>query len=81
MQQTAKLAFPFYEDLTTANFKKMHAIAQDSRVMACWSVSGPLRYWLNGEGRIRRVPNIFDTVNNIISSKDTAISNTITIET
>ena len=69
-RQFAKLAFPFYEDLTTANFKKMRAIAQDNRVLACWSVAGQLRFRLNGEDRVRKVQDIFATVDSIIQKSD-----------
>ena len=62
----AKLAFPFYEDLTTANFKKMRAIAADKRVLACWSVAGQLRFRLHGEERVRRVHNIYSPLDTII---------------
>jgi hypothetical protein len=67
-KRTAKLLHPFYEDLTTANFKKMRAIAGDSRVISCWSVAGQLRYRLEGEDRIRKVPNIYMPLESIISA-------------
>jgi len=35
-----KLAHPFYEDLTTFNFSKMRAIAQDKRVLSCCPATG-----------------------------------------
>ncbi len=65
-QQPAKLAYPFFEDLTTANFRKMRALAADSRVLACWSVAGQLRFRLNGEEEIRKVDDIFSTIDDII---------------
>jgi len=65
----ARPAYPFYEDLTTANFKKMRAIAGDKRVLACWSVAGQLRYRLHGEEQARKVANIFSTVDEILSKK------------
>ena len=58
IQQPAKLAYPFFEDLTTANFRKMWALVADSRVLACWSVAGQLRFRLNGEEEIRKVDDI-----------------------
>ncbi len=75
-QLPAKLAFPFYEDLTTANFKKMRAIAQDDRVQSCWSVAGQLRFNRNGEERVRKVSDIHDTVDNIIRRTHTATAAT-----
>lgn len=64
----AKLLYPFYEDLTTVNFRKMRAIAQDSRVISCWSVAGQLRFRLNGEDKIRKVTNIFTPLETIIGA-------------
>jgi hypothetical protein len=64
----AKLAHPFFEDLTTTNFLKMRAISQDKRVLACWSVAGQLRFRLHGEEQVRKVTNVFDTVEKIVSS-------------
>ena len=77
----SKPAHPFFEDLTTANFRKMRAIANDTRVMACWSVAGTLRFRLNGEERVHRVNNIYDTIDNIITSTASSSSRTITIST
>jgi len=75
-RQPAKPAHPFYEDLTTHNFHKMRALANDQRVLACWSVAGQLRFRLNNEERVRRVINIFDSIDNIISASNNTISNT-----
>ena len=65
----AKLAYPFFEDLTVANFKKMQAIAKHAKVLACWSVAGQLRYRLHGEGRVREVADITASVESIIERK------------
>jgi len=67
-----KLAHPFYEDLTTFNFSKMRAIAQDKRVLSCWSVAGQLRLRLNGETAVRRVRNHYETVDAIIAATSAA---------
>jgi len=78
-RRPAKPAHPFYEDLTTTNFLKMRAIANDPRVMACWSVAGQLRFRLNNEERVHKVSNVYDTTDNIISSStSTSTSTTIT---
>lgn len=71
-----QLAFPFYEDLTTKNFLKMRAVALDKRVLACWSVAGQLRFRLHGESTIRRVRNIYDPVDTIITNSTAAGSAT-----
>ena len=61
-------AFPFYEDLTTHNFKKMRALATDNRVLACWSVAGQLRLRLNNDDRVHKVASTFETIDTIINS-------------
>lgn len=66
-QRRAKLAHPFFEDLTRATFLKMRALAQDNRVLASWTVAGNIRFRLHGETNIRRVKSIFDDVEKIIS--------------
>jgi len=63
-----KFRYPIYEDLTRTNFFKMRAIAQHEAVHSCWSVSGHLRFKLNGENRIRKVKNILDPVEKIIET-------------
>jgi len=65
----ARLAHPFYEDLTTANFQKMRAIASDKRVLACWSVAGQLRFRLHGVDKVAKVANIYSTVEDIIAQQ------------
>lgn len=62
-----KLAYPFFENLTTDNFMKMRALSQDKRVLASWSVAGQLRFRLHGEERVRKVSSIYDTVETIIT--------------
>jgi len=61
------LRFPIYEDLTRTNFFKMRAIAKHEKVHSCWSVSGALRFRLKDEDTVRKVANIFDPVEKIIS--------------
>jgi hypothetical protein len=57
---------PFYEDLTRQNFGKMRALAADPRVEAAWSVSGIIRYKMRNSEQIRRVKDVFASVNTIL---------------
>ena len=66
-KSAGKYAFPFYEDLTKHNFAKMRAIAQHTRVESCWSVSGILRYKVVGKSEIKKVKDVFESVETIIS--------------
>jgi hypothetical protein len=59
--------YQLFEDLTGTNFKKMRAMAADERVAACWSAGGQLRFRLLDDNTIRRVDNIFDPIDKIIS--------------
>ena len=59
--------YPFFEDLTSVNFKKMRAIADHPTVEACWSSRGQLRYKLKGSPAVKKVGNVLDTVDIILS--------------
>jgi hypothetical protein len=61
-----RYAFPFYEDLSAATFKKMKEVQADSRVESCWSVNGQLRFRLAGSDTVKRVYNIMDPIDTII---------------
>jgi len=62
-----KYTFPLYEDLTRATFKKMRAIAEDSRVKACWSVKGQLKFVLHSNpNEIRKVASLLDPLDSIL---------------
>jgi FtsZ-binding cell division protein ZapB len=62
-----KYAFPLYEDLTRATFKKMRAIADDSRVKACWSVKGQLKFVLHSSpNEVRKVISLLDSLDTIL---------------
>jgi hypothetical protein len=62
------VAFPFFEDLTSINFSKMRAIANDSRVLSCWSVNGQLRFRLKDSTVVKKVNSVFLSVNEIINA-------------
>jgi hypothetical protein len=59
--------FLLFEDLTKLTFAKMRALALDPRVAACWSANGQLRYRLVDDSTIRRVKDVLDSVDSILS--------------
>jgi archaellum component FlaC len=62
-----KYAYPLYEDLTRAAFKKMRAIADDERVKACWSVKGQLKFVLHkSPNDIKKVVSLLDPLDTIL---------------
>jgi hypothetical protein len=62
-----KYMFPLYEDLSRAAFKKMRAIADDSRVKACWSVKGQLRFVLHrNPNEIKKVSSLLEPLDSIL---------------
>ena len=58
--------FPFYEDLTRANFLMMRAIGAHKDVQSCWSINGQLKFKMVDSTTVRKVSTIYDTVDNII---------------
>jgi hypothetical protein len=60
-------AFPFYEDLTPANFAKMKELAGDSRVQSCWTVNGQIRYKRVNSTDIMNVQSAFDPIEHILA--------------
>jgi hypothetical protein len=62
-----RFTFPFHEDMTSLNYKKMKAIGADERVVACWSINGQLRYKLHAKpDEIRKVVSVFDPLTTIL---------------
>ncbi len=57
-----RYAYPFYEDLSAAVFKKMKELQADSRVDSCWSVNGQLRYPLTGSETISKVSKVLEPI-------------------
>jgi hypothetical protein len=56
-----------FEDLTSLTFQKMQGLSSDSRVAASWSSYGQIRYRLVDDPTIRRVSNVMDSVDKILS--------------
>ena len=62
-----KYLFPIYEDLTRPTFQKMRAIAKDSRVQACWSTKGQIKFTLvSSPNEVRKVQSILDPLDKIL---------------
>jgi hypothetical protein len=53
--------------LTRATFLKMRAIAKDSRVKACWSVKGQIRFILSSKPEeVKKVNSVLDSLESIL---------------
>ena len=52
--------------MTAATFKRMKELQADTRVEACWSVNGLLRYRLTGSEEVRRVKQPLDPIDAIL---------------
>jgi hypothetical protein len=61
-----RYAYPFYEDLSAAVFKKMKELQADSRVDTCWSVNGQLRYRLTGSETVTKVSKVLEPIEAIL---------------
>jgi hypothetical protein len=62
-----KYSFPIYEDLTRATFLKMRAIANDSRVKACWSIKGQIKFTLVSKpDEVKKVESLLDSLESIL---------------
>jgi len=61
-----RYSFPFYEDLSSAVFKKMKEFQADSRVDSCWSVNGQLRYRLTGSESVKKVIRVLEPIESIL---------------
>jgi hypothetical protein len=61
-----RYAYPFYEDLSAATFKKMKELQADPRVDSCWSINGQLRFRLTGSDVVKRVSQIMDPIDSIL---------------
>jgi uncharacterized protein YoxC len=59
--------YPLYEDLTRSAFQKMRAISKDSRVKACWSVKGQIKFILSSKPEeVKRVNSLLDPLDIIL---------------
>ena len=65
-ERAGSYCFPFYEDLTRANFLMMRAIGAHKDVQQCWSINGQLKFKMVDSTTVKKVSTIYDTVDNII---------------
>jgi uncharacterized protein YoxC len=65
-ERTGRHLYPLFDDLTRLNYAKLKAIGQDSRVQACWSVGGQLRFKLHNSEEVKKVTSILDPVEKIL---------------
>jgi hypothetical protein len=61
--------YQIYDDLTRANFSKMKAIGNDSRVEQCWAVNGQLKLRLKDSQVILKVHSIYDSLEDILTQQ------------
>jgi hypothetical protein len=61
-----RMKFPFYEDLTRATFKQLKSFQNDDRVTAAWTVSGVIRFKIDGDDKVYRVSSVHDTIDDLI---------------
>jgi hypothetical protein len=58
--------YPFYEDLTRETFNLLQALLKDPRTGPVWTISGNIRFKLQGEDTVRKVVSIYDSVEKIL---------------
>lgn len=61
-----KYSYPFYEDLTKANFALMRNIANDPRVQACWSNNSNILFKLQDSNIVEKVGSILEPLDSIL---------------
>jgi len=60
--------FVIAEDLTTPTYRKLQDLQKDERVTKAWTVGGEIWIVVGENSRPRKVKNVFDTVDKILSS-------------
>ena len=63
----ARMRFPFFEDLTKANFQKLAAIKQHEDVSSAWTVNGTIKFKIKDDDTIYRISNLQESVEDVIS--------------
>jgi hypothetical protein len=61
-----RMKYPFFEDLTRATFKQLKTIQADERVTSAWTVSGVIRFKVDGDDTVYKISSIYDTVDDTI---------------
>jgi hypothetical protein len=65
-ERWGRFQYPLYDDLTKVNLAKMHAISQNDRVQACWTVKGQIRLRLKDSPTVKKVNSVFDPIDKIL---------------
>ncbi len=55
-----------YEDLTRETFSLLQALLKDPRTGPVWTISGNIRFRLQGEDTVRKVISIYDPIEKIL---------------
>ena len=55
------------EDLTVACYKKLREMNDCTDIDKVWSIEGKLRYTLTGDGTVRKVNSVFDSLAVVIN--------------
>jgi len=58
--------YPVYEDLTRETFSLLQALLKDPRTGPVWTISGNIRFRLQGEDTVRKVISIYDPIEKIL---------------
>jgi len=61
-----RLKYPFFEDLTKVNFQLLKALTDDQRTGAVWSINGVIKFKMANSTEVRKVSNVFDSVDDIL---------------
>ena len=65
-RNSTRLRYPFFEDLTKANFQMLKALAEDNRTGAVWSVNGVIKYKMANGTEVKKVSSVFDSIDDIL---------------
>jgi hypothetical protein len=58
--------YPFMDDLTKDNYKKMKQLQSDPRIHSCWAAGRTLRYKLVDSDIVKRVQSVYLSVDEIL---------------
>ena len=62
-----RMKFPFFEDLTRANFAKLTSTKQHENVTSAWTVNGSIRFKIKDNDNIYRIHKLSDSVESATS--------------
>ena len=64
----ARQLYPIFEDMTRDSFRTMRAISAHASVQSCWCAGGQLRYRLIDSDTIKKVSDIYCSIEDIIKT-------------